>query len=191
MASPFEVAREWDGRLRPIAFPIPKPLLPSSTVTFLHYAGVPTQFELAAQQRVRFEFMTTAANLAGVWARAMPDYSFPVGWGRLWQIGEIAYTQAAAWLCIEELTGRVVAVDVDVNDPLYFVNESVAGMVRCMRLVYDWAHSSGRSPARAASLASALAHDPALLAGEAAHYWLPMVKAAAKSGCELIEVAYE
>lgn len=191
MASPFDVAREWDGRLRPIEFPAPKPLLPSSTVTFLHYAGVPTRFELAAQQQIRFEFLTTAANLAGVWARAMPDYSFPVGWGRLWQIGDITYTQADAWLCIEELTGRVVAVDVGIDDPLYVVNGSLAGMVRCMRLVYDWGHSSGGSLARAASLASALAHDPALAEGEAAHYWLPMVEAAAASGCDLLEVAYE
>jgi hypothetical protein len=191
MASPFEVAHEWEGRLRPIEFSIPKPLLPSSTVTFLHYAGVPTRFELAAQQQIRFEFLATASNLASVWARGMSEYSFPVGWGRLWRIGDITYTQAAAWLCIEELTGRVVAVDVDIDNPVYVVNESVAGMVRCMRLVYDWAHSAGGSLARVASLASALAHDPALLEGEAAHYWLPMVEAAAKSGCDLLEVTYE
>jgi hypothetical protein len=191
MADPFEVAREWDGRLRPIEFSVPKPLLPAQTVTFLRHAGVPTRFEVAAHQQVRFEFVTTAANLASVWAREMPDYSFPVGWGRLWRIGDIKYTQAAAWLCVEELSGRIVAVDVDIDDPLYVVNGSVAGMVRCMRVLYNWARSAGGSLAHAASLASALAAAPTLPEGEAAHYWLPMVEAAVESGCVRLEVAYE
>jgi hypothetical protein len=191
MADPFEVAREWGGRLRRIEFPVPKPLLPSSTLSFLHYAGVPTRFEVIADQQTRFEFLETPANLAGFWTREMPDWSFPVGWGRLWRIGDITYTQAAAWLCIEELTGRVVAVDVDIDDPLYVVNGSVEGMVRCMWVVYDWARSSGGAVAGAQSLVSALARDPVLPEGEAAQYWLPMIEAAAESGCDRLEVSCE
>jgi hypothetical protein len=191
MADPFEVAREWDGRLRPIEFAVPKPLLPSDTVRFLHFAGVPTRFGITADEQVRFEFLATAANLGEVWARDMPEYSFPVGWGRLWRIGDITYTQAAAWLCIEELTGRVVAVDVDIDDPLHVINGSVEGMVRCMRMLYDWFRSAGGSLARAASLTSSLVHDSALPAGEAGHYWLPMVEAAVESGYDRLEVAFE
>jgi SUKH-4 immunity protein len=191
MVDPFEVASEWNGRLRRIEFTVPKPLLPSSTVTFLHYAGVPTRFEIAAQEQVRFEFLAVAENLAAIWAREMAQCSLPVGWGGLWHIGDITYTQAHAWLCIEELSGRVLAVDVEIDDSLYVVNGSVAGMVRCMRVIDDWARSAGGSLARATSLASALADDPALPKGEAAYYWLPMIEAAAESGCDHLEVTWE
>jgi hypothetical protein len=191
MSDPCDVAAEWDGHLRPIEFTTPKPLLPAATVSFLHFAGVPTRFEVTSYQIVRFEFLTTPANLADTWSREMPDYSFPAGWGRLWQIGDITYTQAAAWLCVEELSGRLVAVDVEIDDPQYTVNESIEGMVRCMRVLYDWAQATGGSLAHVASLRSALAHAPAIAEGEATHYWLPMVDSAVESRCGQLEVAYE
>jgi hypothetical protein len=191
MANPIEVAREWDGRLRPIEFAIPKPLLPSATVSFLHYAGLPTRFEIATHEQIRFGFRATAANLAETWSREMPTWSFPDGWARLWQIGDITYTQATAWLCIEELTGRVVAVDVDIDDPLSVVNGSVEGMVRCMRVVYDWVRTVGGSLDHVASLVSALFHDSVLPVGDAGHYWLPMIEAAVESGYDRLEVACE
>jgi hypothetical protein len=191
MADPFEVARQWGGHLRPIEFAVPKPMLPASTVSFLHYAGVPTRFEVTTYQQVRFTFSVAAQNLAEVWAAKMPDWSFPVGWGRFWRIGDITYTQADAWLCIEELSGSVVAVDVDIDDPMYMVNGSVAALVRCMRLLDDWFRSGNGSLASVAALTTALATDSALPTGEAVHYWLPLVEAAIESGCDRIEVACE
>ena len=134
---------------------------------------------------------TTAINLTAVWAKEMPDYSFPVGWARLWRIGGITYTQAAAWLCIEEVTGRVVGVDVDIDDPLYPVNGSVEGTVRCMKLVRDWARSAGGSLARAGSLEEAIARDPALPAAEAAYFWQPLIAEAMESGCDTLVVEWE
>ncbi|HEV3078942.1 MAG TPA: hypothetical protein VGY66_04160, partial [Gemmataceae bacterium] len=65
------------------------------------------------------------------------------------------------------------------------------GMVRCMRILYDWARSAGGSLASAEALNSVLANDPALPAGEAAHYWLPMVEAVVESDCDRFEVAFE
>jgi hypothetical protein len=191
MASPFEFAREWGGRLRPIEFPVPKPLLPSATVAFLHNAGVPRRFEITTYQIIRFDFLTTAENLTRVWEREMSYLSFPVEWARLWRIGDITYTQAAAWLCIEELTGRVVAVDVDIDDALYPVNGSVEGLLRCMKLVRDWARPAGGSLARAGSFEDAIRQAPALPPGEAASFWQPLVAEAVESGCDTLVVEYE
>ena len=191
MVDPFEVSREWGGRLRPIEFCVPKPLLPSRTVTFLHYAGVPKRFEVTAHQVVRFDFVAIAANLSELWARDMPDYSLPVGWGRLWRIGDITYTQAKAWLCNEELSGKVIAVDIDIDSPLHMVNGSIAGMVLCMRILYDWTQSAGESLSSMASLVSALTQAPVLSEDEAAHFWLLMLESAIESGCERIQVDCE
>jgi hypothetical protein len=60
-----------------------------------------------------------------------------------------------------------------------------------MRILYDWARSAGGSLASAEALNSVLANDPALPAGEAAHYWLPMVEAVVESDCDRFEVAFE
>ncbi len=191
MADPFEVARQWAGVLRPIEFAAPKPMLPASSVTFLHYAGLPTRFQVTTYQQIRFTLSAAAENLAGVWAAQMPDWSFPVGWGRLWRIGDITYTQASAWLCVEELTGRVVAVDVDIDAPLYVVNGSIERLVRCTRVLYDWSQPGDGSLARVAALIAALSNDPSLPAGEAGHYWLPLVEAAVESGCDRLQVSCE
>jgi hypothetical protein len=191
MADPFEFAEAWGGPLRPIEFPAPRPVLPAATVTFLHYAGVPRAFELTTYNEIRFEFRQTAANLAGVWAEEMPDVSLPVGWAGFWRIGDITYTQAAAWLCIEEVTGRVVAVDVEIDNPVYLVNGSVEGMMRCMRAVRDWARPAGGSLARAGSLEVALGRDPGLAGGEAKHFWQPLIGAATESGCDTLVVEFE
>jgi hypothetical protein len=166
-------------------------MLPASTISFLHYAGVPARFEVTTLQPIQFTFWASAQSLAGVWAARMPDWSFPAGWGRFWQIGDITYGQADAWLCVEELTGRVVAVDVDLDDPVYVVNGSVERLVRCMRVLYDWSRSGDGSLARVSELTTALSHDPLLPAGEAGHYWLPTVEEAVESGCDRLVVSCE
>jgi len=121
----------------------------------------------------------------------MPDWSFPQEWNRFWRIGNITTTQANAWLCVEELTGRVVAVDVDLDDPLYVINGSVERRVRCMRVLDDWSRSGDATIARVATLTSALSNDPELPAGEGHHFWLPRIEEAAQSGCGQFEVSWE
>lgn len=191
MADPYEVSRQWNGLLRPIEFAAPKPMLPASTVTFLHHAGVPARFEVTTYQQIQFTFSTGAQNLAEVWATQMSGWSFPADWGRLWRIGDITYTQANAWLCIEELTGHVLAVDVDTDNPVYPVNGSIEHLVRCMRVIYDWAKTGKGSLTRVSELTSALSDQSLLPTSEAEHYWLPLVAAALESGCDRVEVSCE
>jgi len=190
-ADPSEFARQWGGRLRPIEFAVPKPLLPSGTIVFLNNAGVPKRFVVETATMTRFDFLATAENLAGVWGRTMRNSSLPVAWAGLWRIGDITYTQADAWLCIEEVTGRIVAVDVGINDPVYPVNGSVEGLMRCMKLVRDWAGPAAGSLARAGSFEEAIARAPHLAAGEARDFWQPLVAEAMESGCDRLVVEYE
>ena len=191
MSSPFEFVREWGMPLQSLAFHDPRPLLPAATISFLHYAGVPKWFELTTSQTTRFDFLSTAINLTEVWNKEMSEYSLPVAWAGLWRIGDITYTQANAWLCIEEVTGRVVAVDVEINTPVYPVNGSVEGMMRCMKLIRDWAQSAGGSLARAGSLETAIARSPNLPAGEASYFWQPLIAEATESRCDTLVVEYE
>jgi hypothetical protein len=191
MTDPFEFAREWDGELRAIEFPVPMPMLPSSTVRFLHYAGVPKRFHVDTYQMIHFDFLSTAGNLSNAWPEQMRDYSFPVGWARFWRIGDITYTQAGAWLCIEELTGHIVAIDVDIDNPVYLVNSSLAGMMQCMKLIRGWARSTGGALIGAESFSARLAREPGFDQADAKHFWVPLVEAAIDSGCEKLEIRCE
>jgi SUKH-4 immunity protein len=191
MTDPCKFAREWDGDLRPIEFPVPRPMLPSSTVKFLHYAGLPKRFHVETDQIIHFDFLSTAGNLSSAWPEQMRELSIPVGWARFWRIGDITYTQASAWLCIEELTGRIVGIDVDIDDPVYLVNSSVAGMMQCMKLLRDWARSTGGVLTGGESFSARLAREPGFDPADAKHFWLPLVEAAIDSGCESLEIRCE
>jgi hypothetical protein len=158
---------------------------------FLHSAGLPARFEVVTYQRTVFTFSTAGKTLAGMWASHMPDYSFPADWARLWWFGDIDSTQASAWLCLEELTGRIVAVDVDREDPLFVVDTSVVALVRCMGLIHSFAQSNDGSLNRVEALVDALSNDLDLARGEAGHFWLPLIEAAIESGCGRLEVAVE
>jgi hypothetical protein len=191
LTNPFDFVEEWSGDLRKIEFPVPKPMLPSAAVTFLHFAGLPKSLGVLSYQQIQFDFLLTAINLAGVWQKEMKDFSFPSSWARFWQIGSITYTQAAAWLCIEELTGRIVAVDVDIDDPVYVVNDSILGMMRCMKLLRDWVRLTDGSLTQATSFTDAISRDPALSLGDAKYFRLPIVEAAIDAGCDKVAVSCE
>jgi len=121
----------------------------------------------------------------------MPEYSFPLGWGRFWVIGDLVFTQAIAWLCLEEVTGRVVGVDVELNEPIYAVNSSVERMVRCMKLLADGCRSSRGSMTQSRSWIDTLSRDPDLPEGEAEPFWIPIIVGAIENECERMRVEIE
>jgi hypothetical protein len=191
MTDPFRFAKEWGGNLRPIEFAVPRPMLPANTITFLHYAGVPKRLVIDSNQTIQFDFLSTAGNLASAWPEAMRDYSFPVGWARFWRIGDITYTQASAWLCIEELTGHIVAIDIDIDNPVYLVNSSIAGMMQCIKLLRDWVRSANGVASGGESFSERLACEPGFDQRDASHFWLPLVESAIDGGCDRFEVDCE
>ena len=191
MASSFEFAREWGGELQSIEFASPKPLLPSKSTTFLYYAGIPKRFELATYQQVRFDFLSVATSLPSIWEHEMPEYSLPVQWAGLWRFGDITYTQAKSWLCMEEVSGRIVAIDVEIDNPLYVVNTSIDAMMRCMKLLRDWVRSTDGELAQRAQFTELISKYPDLDEGEANYFWLPLIEEAAEPGCEKVDLKYE
>ena len=187
---PNEFAKQWPGDLRPLEFLPPRPMLPTQTVAFLHYAGLPKVFRLRYAQQIDFDFLPRAISMNEIWAAEMTDFSMPVSWARFWQIGAITYTQAKAWLCIEELTGRIVAIDVDIDDPVDVVSTSATRMMLSLKHLIDWSRATGGRLCEVVRLREALAND-AELAGDAKHFLLPFIEAAIEAEWETLEIAFE
>jgi len=181
---PIEFAKQWEGKLHSLQFTSPEPMLPTATTAFFHYAGIPKSFSLCTYQEFRFDFLTKAENLAEEWKKVMAGVSMPVGWKRFWRFGDITYTQGGAWLCIEELTGRIVAIDVDLDDPLYTINVSVSQLMECFRQLLLWSKNSAGAISTMDGLLSVLPDDSAA-------FWSPIIQNSLESGCDEATVQCE
>jgi hypothetical protein len=180
-----DVARLWGGVLKPVSFNAPQPILPASTVSFLHYAGLPNTFRIGASDdsdylSMRFQ---EPSKLSGAWSSGMPEWSMPVGWDRFWRLGDATFTQCKTWLCIEELTGRIYTIDVEADTPVNAVNSSAEQFVHCMKVLIDASKGAGASPqALSEAIRSAVSPE------EAQHFWLPVLEDLAEQDWTEIQV---
>ena len=185
-----EIANAWPGTLAKIDFIAPKPLLPSATISFLHAAGLPRTFTMHGSQVMTFTTLATAQPLSAMWNERIRDWLMPVDWARYWRIGDIAYTQASAWLCVEEVTGRVCAIDIDIDDSVYPVNESLTTLASSMLHWVRWYESSGGAVGSLDALRQAFAQDVTFKPNEYASFWGMLIYAEAESGIERLTVAH-
>src|SRR5688572_11686561 len=186
------IATIWPGSLAKIDFEPPKPVLPSGTITYLYFAGLPRSFQITGSQLVTFQMLSTAVHLGKTWNNVMEDkdLSMPFDWARFWRIGDITYTQASAWLCIEEVTGSIYAIDVDVDDPVYLVNHSLANLVSSMLHWIQWCERTGGKVATINELVLAFTSDPTFRHGEFEAYWKLHIDSEAESGIDRFTVSY-
>ena len=158
----IEFAKAWPGVLHKVGFVPPRPLLPSRTTSFLYHAGLPKKLSISCNQIVTFEMLPSAEHLSKTWAERMrEDCLMPFDWGRYWRIGDIICTQAAPWLCLEEVSGRVFAIDVDIDGPVYPVNESLLSLGLSMLHWLRWLSETGGN-----------------------HFWLPRQTSACLCQCD-------
>ena len=82
--------------------------------------------------------------MADVWARIQRgEWVMPYDWKRFWKIGDVEFSQSTAWLCLEELTGRIVTIDPEVETPIATVNSSLLQLGKCMLHLRDWFDKTG------------------------------------------------
>ena len=188
MKLPSDFAARWGAPLHPLDFADPKPILPHATVRFLHTAGVPRAFGVRHAQRVELTFLSRGQSMAETWSTEIKGLALPVLWSSYWRIGTITYTQATAWLCIEEVTGRIIAIDVDIDEPVYAVNSSLPHMMGCMKHLVDWSTATEGRLSSATELEEAWAADPDL-DGDATAFWSPMIRGAQDAQWDYIAIS--
>jgi hypothetical protein len=185
-----EFSREWNGHLATIEFVTPKPLLPAATVSFFYSAGLPRTFSITGSQIVTFTTISTATNVSETWPEQMREWAMPHDWARFWRIGDIAYTQADAWLCIEEVTGCIYAIDVDIDNPVYLVARSVINLAAAMLQWSQWYAATAGAIATVNELRQLFLDNSDIASDEFDGFWGAMLDSECETGIERFTVTH-
>lgn len=115
-----------------------------------------------------------------------PRVAMPQEWDRFWHLGEVEYIQSQAWSCIEEVTGRVVSIDVEIDDPVSPINSSILHFMSCLKTIRDWSQETGGSMEELAELMGAL--ETEVKDNDAEEYWLPYLEYEQDSEEEFLDI---
>jgi hypothetical protein len=101
----------------------------------------------------------------------------PGEWTRFWHLADQEYTQGGGWICIEEITGRLVVIDLNCPDPIYLLNSSVRNFYTTLAHFLDWSERTGGSPAETVLLRDALRRQDCIPPEELEPFWMNFIDA--------------
>ena len=101
-------------------------------------------------------------------------WAFPHDWHRYWRLGDVEYIQSSAWVCIEEVSGSIVTVDVESDHPICRVNASVLLMAVSMNVIADWYGETFGDMEAVDDLLKRL--DDGVPGFDASEYWKPLIE---------------
>jgi hypothetical protein len=168
--TPADLQEQWGPPLRKVEFD-PTPVLPDETTAFFKFAGLPQAATVGCSG---FRFVTTSHRLADVWQQEL-------------DLGEVEYDQSAAWLCIEEKTGKIISIDAEIDDSLTQINSSILLFMTCLKVIRDWSQETGGSMEEFEGLMESLESD--IQDNDAEEYWLPFLEYAQEESDDSFEVS--
>ncbi len=199
MTSALDIAGQWPGKLQKIDFASPEPNLPSNTQIFLRDAGLPKMVAIEAYVDSQIEFYETGVHLSNVWAEELergvqlhfgdqdPE-TFPGEWNKYWKIGDEKWTQGGAWICIEERTGHLVAINLDADEPISLMNYSLLSFLAALDCAIKWTDKYNGNIDDTPLLTKALSLHPVLKEGEIDSYWGNLIESTVDYGCEHLRI---
>jgi hypothetical protein len=179
--SPSQFVRRWPGSLRPIVFPEPPPALPADCRRLLPRFGLPSELTIYCYNDITLKFSGSATPLAGIWKRDLKQGymlgDMPSEWTCFWHLADEEYLQGGGWICIEEITGRLVVIDTDQRDPIYLLNSSLRSFYTTLAHFLDWSEKTDGSPAETIILRDALLRQDCIPAEELEPFWMNFIYA--------------
>ncbi|MBS0204057.1 MAG: SUKH-4 family immunity protein [Planctomycetes bacterium] len=177
--TPSEFQSRWPGALRPITLPTPPPALPDDCTRLLTELGLPRELAIYCNNDTTLRFSGSLTPLAVIWDRDLQrNYKMgdmPEGWNCFWHIADQEYLQGGGWICIEEISGRMVVIDLDQTDPIYSINSSVANFVTTLAHFLDWSENSGGSPEETIILRDGLLSQNCIPPDELEGFWMNFI----------------
>ena len=101
----------------------------------------------------------------------------PGEWARFWHLADEEYLQGGGWVCIEEVTGRLVVIDLDLPDPIYLLNRSVRNFYTTLAHFLEWSERTRGSPAETIRLRDALRRQENVPSTELEAFWMNFIDA--------------
>jgi hypothetical protein len=179
--SPSEFGSRWPGSLRPVIFPEPSPALPDDSRQLLTQFGLPRELTIYCYNDITLRFTGSAKPLAAIWKRDLNrGYKMgemPSEWNRFWHLADEEYLQGGGWVCIEEITGRLVVIDLDLPDPICLLNSSVRNFYTTLAYLLDWSEKTDGSRAKTIGLRDNLVKQRSIPAEELEPFWMNFIDA--------------
>ncbi|WP_459554476.1 SUKH-4 family immunity protein [Lacunimicrobium album] len=179
--SPIEFASRWQCEARPFTFPVSLPLLPDNCISILREYGLPREVSIRCYNDISLKFHQTLTPLELIWSRHI-DLGCKLGkmpseWKRFWHVGDTEYLQGGAWICLEESTGRIFAIDLDLPEPVYLVNSSVANLYTTLNALLLWTKESTGDHNAMMRLRADLKQQDCIPPDELNAFWLNNIEA--------------
>ncbi len=186
--SPSDFVSRFPGSLRPVVFAQPPPALPDDCRQMLTRFGLPRQLTIYCYNDTTLTFTGSATPLAAIWERDLKrGYKMgemPSVWTRFWHLADEEYTQGGGWVCVEEITGRLVVIDLDLPDPIYLLNSGVFNFYTTLAYLLVWSEKTDGSWPEMLGLRNALLKQHCIPAEELEPFWLDFINGTLDSDCE-------
>lgn len=179
--TPAEFLTRWPGSLRPITLPHTEPRLPKGCRRLLTEFGLPRVLTIHCYNDITLTFSGTVTPLSTIWARDLSrGYrmgEMPGEWSRFWHLADQEYLQGGGWICIEEETGRLLVIDLDLPEPIYLLNSGVRNFYTTLAHFLEWSERTGGSPAATVRLRDDLRREDDVLREELEPFWMNIIDA--------------
>jgi hypothetical protein len=145
--TPEEFARAWgsDALVQPSAASVPSSIL-SGARDFLVWAGLPALIRyFGGLTECRITFCRLSSGLSPVLAEETVGPPLPREWSVYWVLGDEFFCNGEAWWCIHERTGQIDRIDIELAQPIEFVNSSVAHFASALLAALEWSSRISRS----------------------------------------------
>lgn len=181
ICSPSEFARRWPGALRPFTLPHPAPALPDGCADLLTEFGLPSDLTIYCHNDITLSFGSTLTSLAAIWDRDLKrGYQMgdmPKEWHRFWHVADQAYLQGGGWICIEDTTGKLVVIDLDLPEPIYLLSSSIRTFYTTLAHFLNWSENHDGTPEETAILRDELLRQECVSPDELQEFWMNFIYA--------------
>jgi hypothetical protein len=141
--SAAEFAESW-GRESLARLSVDLPQLPETATSFLREAGLPKRVRMAySDDPHEMSFLSVSKGIGRFTDSGIHGGSFPREWETYWMIGEETFSNGGAGLVIVQETGVVLSVDVEIDNPVRFLNSSVAHLASTLLHLVTWSRRHG------------------------------------------------
>jgi hypothetical protein len=154
----------------------PAGAIPDEARRFLGRVGLPALIRYSEGPRVaKITFCRLGAGPTPVLSEPIVGGPLAAEWSRYRILGDEFFCNGAAWWCIDERSGSVERIDIELGEPIAFANSSVAHFASCalaaVRGSGRWSQRAAEWPSQVAELKRTLAEiDPAAMASDR-NFW--------------------
>lgn len=113
------------------------PQLPSDAIAFLTHAGLPTLIKIFHRDTLmKHSYSRLSKGVRRLCNELNQEPAIPDDWKSYWVLGDETLEGGChAAICIHQPTAKIVRIDVEVDEPIKFMNGSVALLATSLNMV--------------------------------------------------------